>query len=103
MGKSNITRRVPIDFAAVAKEAGMRKGKLVHSRLFGWGVYAMSGPQFRCASAPPMLPGETELRIVGKDWCFYGSSMATKHRPARDPRTKPGNHAETNKLEARHV
>lgn len=65
------TRRIPIDFKAIAEESGLTRGKLCKT-VFGWGVqniYGDDGPTIVCVAPPPALPNET-LVIDGNDWLF---------------------------------
>lgn len=70
-------RRTPIDFRAVADEAGGTRGRLAYSNAFCcWGVWPSDGrPADFCAITPPALrEGETELRISADErhWVFMG-------------------------------
>lgn len=67
-------RRVPIDFKAVVKESGLRRGRLCHSPIFGWGVQNTHGDEtidFGCVTAPVMQPGECRITIEKREWCFW--------------------------------
>lgn len=67
------TRRIPIDFKAVADESGLTRGKLCHHKIFGWGVQNTYGdkdaPDFGCVT-PPEAQAEEVLEIDGNDWLF---------------------------------
>lgn len=69
-------RLEPINFAAIAAEAGCTRGKLLHSPHLGWGVRPHDRqPADFCAITPPTLrDGETELRISADErhWVFMG-------------------------------
>ena len=77
--KNKVTLRcLPIDFAAIAEETGLRRGKLCKT-AFGWGVqntYGEPGADVALITPPAMRENESELRIVEGDgcsyWCFYG-------------------------------
>ena len=68
-----LTRKVPMDFEAIARETGIRSGKVCRSEMFGWGVYANDEPYFASIDPPPMEPGETDVRIEDNAWCFYAA------------------------------
>lgn len=67
------TRRVPIDFDAVAEETGIRRGKIFYSELVhDWCVMSTCDAPVICMTSvtpPPAEPGET-LTIEGNDWVF---------------------------------
>lgn len=69
-------RKVPIDFAAVAMESGLTSGKIGRSVAFDcWGVFnenGIPGPDFAQITPPPLQDGETEIRICGRWWTFFG-------------------------------
>lgn len=44
--------KLPIDYAAIAKQTGVIKGKICRSMAFGWGVYDMSNGGFVCIKPP---------------------------------------------------
>ncbi len=67
------TRRIPIDFHAIAESTGLRRGKVARSPIFGWvvaNVHDDPGPNFTCIEPPGMHDGETRLWIEGDYWCF---------------------------------
>lgn len=77
-----VVRRVPIDFRDIARQSGCTRGRLCKT-VFGWGVQnGNGGVDFAIVAPPPMLPGETDLRIDDNHWCFcapnsvLGSSRA---------------------------
>lgn len=74
-------RRIRIDFKAVSKESGLKRGKLCRSPVFGWGVQNTSGdegPDFGCITPPPFEEDENFIEIDGKDWVL-------SHQPAVKP------------------
>jgi len=70
----HILRYEPIDFADIAQQSGLRRGKLCKTS-FGWGVqntHGDHGAGVALIVPPAMQAGETELRIEDGQWCFYG-------------------------------
>jgi hypothetical protein len=68
-----LVRRTPIDFAHIAEQTGLRRGKLCKT-TFGWGVqnvHGDDGPNIALIDPPPLEGEETELRIENNHWCFY--------------------------------
>lgn len=68
-----MSRSVPIDFAAIAKESGLERGKLCHSPAFGWGVqnsHGDEGPHFGCVTPPPLEGEEKTVHIDCNCWVF---------------------------------
>lgn len=67
-------RRLPMDFAAIAKESGMTRGKVCRSLIAGWCVQNDSvnpdWPNIACITPPEFQDGETQLKIEGKEWVF---------------------------------
>jgi hypothetical protein len=75
-----LVRRTPIDFADIAKQTGLRRGKLCNT-AFGWGVqnvHGDDGPNIALIDPPPLEGEETELRIENNHWCFYAPNARTK-------------------------
>jgi hypothetical protein len=75
-------RRVPIDFAAVAAESGMKAGKLGFSPVYGWCVHNVTRnpdwPDAATITPPPMEPGETRMVIADDYWVFYAEEKDLK-------------------------
>lgn len=67
-------RCVPIDYAAIANESGMSKGKIFYSKTFGWVVGNTSGnpdwPDMACITPPTLQPGEKLLQVKDNLWVF---------------------------------
>ena len=70
-----ISRRVPIDFSAIAKETGIRNGTVANHSAFGWVVRDNSRPptsvRLVCIDPPAMNPDETSVTIQDNQWCFH--------------------------------
>lgn len=70
-----LVRRIPVDFRAVAAEAGMTHGKLCYSTWAGWCVQNATRnpawPDLATITPPPMQPRETRLAVANGHWCFY--------------------------------
>lgn len=69
-----LTRKLPIDFAALARETGLKRGNVCHHAVFGWCIqntYGENAPDIICINPPAMEPGETFLKIEKANWCFY--------------------------------
>lgn len=66
-------RRLRIDFNDLARQSGMRRGRIGFSPLLGWVVLNTSGdpsyPDAACITPPPMAPGES-LRIEHGFWVY---------------------------------
>ena len=73
--QQRMVRRIPVDFRAVAEEAGMTRGKLCCSTWAGWCVQNTTQnpawPDMATITPPEMLPGEVRLAVVDGHWCFY--------------------------------
>ena len=68
-----IIKRIPIDYQAVARETGMRKGKIAKSPLFGWGVFdstGSTGVHFAEVTVPE-VEGSDFVCIEKDHWCYY--------------------------------
>jgi|GEM_PF-4164377 hypothetical protein len=68
-----ITRRVPIDFAAIAEATGITNGTIGHNAL-GWVVRDNNCKSYYrvfLIDPPQMLPGETRITIANDHWCFH--------------------------------
>ncbi len=70
---NRLVRREPIDFEDIARQTGMRKGKLCHTP-FGWAVqntHGLDGADVALIETPPLRAEESEIRIEDNHWCFY--------------------------------
>lgn len=71
--------REPIDFKAIAKETGVRKGKIVQSKHSGWVVIGHPEIDMICIDTPrekgDVINGEliTNIRIENKFWVYYST------------------------------
>jgi hypothetical protein len=64
-------RQLPIDFLDVAKQTGLRRGRICKTP-FGWGVQNPGGsPSIALFNPPAMQEGESVLCIRDNQWCFY--------------------------------
>ena len=72
-----MTRRIPVDFIALANESGMTRGQLCHSAHSGWVVANTTGnpdwPDMATVTPPAMEAGETRLTVEDRHWCFYNA------------------------------
>ena len=69
-----ITRRVPIDFQAIAKVTGIRNMTIRHMGLLGWVVRDNSrtdGVHVTSIHPPEMERGEKRVSIEDNHWCFH--------------------------------
>lgn len=65
-------RRVPIDFADIARQSGLRRGRLCKTP-FGWAVqntHGEDGPNLAVINPPAMMPGEKSVWIRDNHWEF---------------------------------
>lgn len=69
-----ITRRVPIDFQAIAKATGITNGTVGHMGDLGWVVRdnnCKDGVHVASIVPPPMRICEKRVTIVKNHWCFH--------------------------------
>lgn len=69
----NITRTVPIDWAAAFKEAGVppQNCRIVYLvNLKEWVLDIGDPSQILCITPPPLEPGEEKVVIRNKEWAF---------------------------------
>lgn len=59
---------IPIDFHAIAKDSGLRKGKIFHSPRHGWVVGNMV--DFMACINPPKYKGKMPIRIENNCWIY---------------------------------
>ncbi|KKL57011.1 hypothetical protein LCGC14_2239690 [marine sediment metagenome] len=76
MAELRLLRRTLCDYAAIAEETRVRRGKLCHSPIFGWVVQSDEVAHVACVetSLPPVEDGE-ELRLstdTPKYWEIWG-------------------------------
>ena len=75
-----LLRRTLVDYAAIAEETGLRRGKLCRSPIFGWVVQSDEVAHVACVktSLPPVEEGE-ELRLsegTPKYWEIWGKEQS---------------------------
>lgn len=72
-------RRVRIDFNDIARQSGMRRGKIGFIAPLGWVVQNTSGdpsyPDAACITPPPMEEGETTVKIEHGFWVYESEEM----------------------------
>lgn len=59
-----MTLHIPINMHDIHRQTGVRKGKLVHNKAFGWGIYGGGEADFACYTPPYQEKDKTSWGIV---------------------------------------
>ncbi len=57
-------KTVPINYSKILKETGVRKGKIVDSTAWGWGMQGVGGVDFVSLTAPYEVGDKTSEGVV---------------------------------------